>query len=194
MKPQQKPAQQQFDSVARIIAKGEPPQWLVSGLELFSPFVGADRTTSDEHKQGQKILERMHDAADLLINWLPGFEHLSMGIQSPDVAIALDVLPRVRRQLAHAKSSPRGGGQRPNVLRKTCAAVVVEAWRLVHGEPEPYSVELWKACNEYWQACGGEYRGGDVDNWKRDAEEAVAAPHVWIKNILSALRGQYATS
>jgi len=141
------------------------------------------------------MITQMDHAADLLIKRLPLFERSPMGIQSPDVASALDVLPRIRRLLAPVvKSSPRGGGPRQNVLHKTCAAVVVEAWRLVHGEPQPYSTELWNACNEYWQACGGEYRGGDVDNWKRDAEKAVAAPHVWIRNFLSALRGQYVTS
>ena len=195
MKPQRQPAQQHFAGVAHLIAKGSPPAWLVPGLEFFSGFVGADPSSSDDHKQGRKIFEHMHDAADLLIKRLPLFKHLPMGARSPDVELALDVLPRVRELLARAmKPSPRGGGPHPNVPRKTCAAVVVEAWRLVHGEPEPYSIELWKACNEYWQACGGQYRGGDVDNWKRDAEEAIAANHVWIRDILSALREQYATS
>ena len=42
----------------------------------------------------------MHYAADFLIKKLPLFENLPMGMQSPDVAIALDVLPKVRALLA----------------------------------------------------------------------------------------------
>ena len=193
MKLQQKPTP--FESVASIIAKSEPPPWLMPGLVHFSGFVGGERLSSDKEKQLIEISGKMHYAADLLIKKLPEFEHLAMGIQSPDVALALDVLPRIRHMLEHLlKPSPRGGGPRPNVLRKTCAAVVVEAWRIIHGKPEPYSAELWEACNEYWQACGGEYRGDAVDNWKRDVEEAVAVPQIWIRKTLSAYQAEYATS
>lgn len=115
MKPQRQPAQQHFAGVAQIIAKGSPPAWLEPGLEFFSEFVGADPSTSDEHKQGQKLFGRMHDAAELLIKRLPLFEHLPMGMRSPDVAVALDVLPRVRRMLARAmEPSPRAGGPPPS--------------------------------------------------------------------------------
>lgn len=45
MKPQQKPGQ--FDNVARIIAKGKPPEWLVAGLELIGGFVGVGLRTPE---------------------------------------------------------------------------------------------------------------------------------------------------
>jgi hypothetical protein len=175
-----------FASVAAIIAKGAPPEWLASGLEHFSGFVGAAQTTSDERKRFEKILGEMHDAADLLIKWLPAFKALPVG--PDDVAIALDVLPRIKDRLARAAlRASRKGGKDPNVHRQVCAAVVVEAWRHIHGKPEPHSPRLWEACNEYWRACGGEYRGADVDTWRRDAEHAAIGNHVWIRKILSAL-------
>jgi hypothetical protein len=67
--------------------------------------------------------------------------------------------------------------------------VVVEAWRVVHGKPEPESPNLWIACNEYWRACGREFRGSDVDTWKRDAKAAAADNNEWIRQILSEVSG-----
>ena len=178
-----------FAEVASIIAKGLPPEWLVLGLEHFSGLLGLDPMTSDEDKQIRKSLSEMDYAADLLIRRLPLFAILHAGVQCPDdVALALDVLPRIRKLLACvAKPPARKGGQHPNTLRKICAAVVVEAWRIIHRKPEPRSVELWEACNKYWQACGGEYRGEVVDNWRRDAEEAAEGNNAFIRTVLSTL-------
>lgn len=138
----------------------------------------------------------MHDAADLLIKWLPLFEHMPMARCPDHVAIALDVLPRIKRDLARAMQKRRGGGgPRPNIQRQTCAAVVVEAWKLIHGKAEPRSDRLYQACNEYWQACGGEDRG-DIDAWRRDAERAVGPGQEWIRKVLTAYAqagGRYTT-
>ena len=127
-------------------------------------------------------------AADILIKRLPFFGHLPVGIQySDDVLIALDVLPRIKATLAFALSAE---GSWSDVHRKVCAAVVIEAWQIIYGKPKPYSTELWKACNDYWQACG---RYEPVDNWKRDAENAVRDNHGWIRKVLLELKsaGQY---
>jgi hypothetical protein len=106
-----------------------------------------------------------------------------------DVAVALAVLPKIKQRLAKAMNAPkRAGGQKPNVRRKACAAVVVEAWRIARGKPEPDSRNLWDACDEYWQACGHEPRGQIGQNWQRDAVDAVAVDHKWIRQILLALR------
>jgi hypothetical protein len=179
-----------FAKVALTIAKGPPPEWLVLGLEHWSGFLGLDAVTSNEAKGFAKIFGDMDYATGLLIKWLPLFNATPAGLQCPDdVAIALDVLPRIKKVLALlAKPSKRGGGKRPNMQRKACAKVIVEAWRLIHRDPEPYSPKLWDACNEYWLACGREYRGEDVETWRRDAGEAVKRPDALIRAVWLGLR------
>jgi hypothetical protein len=179
----------QFASVARIIAKGEPPQWLVIGLDHFSELVCPDnRTTRNEDRQRDEIYERMHAAADYLIKHLQIFSRAGF---SEDVAVARRVLPKIKKLIPYR--TPRSGGPRPNILHQVCAAVVVEAWRLAHGKPEPRSVQLLTACNEYWLACGGEYRGQDIENWRRDAKYAAAHPDKLIRGVLSGVRLRYRT-
>jgi hypothetical protein len=182
-----------FGDVARKIADGKAPDWLMVGLEHFSNFVGAKRDTAKEDKRLLDLLHRMHDAADLLIKNLPFFSCLPAGLKMPnDVVIALDVLPRIKADLALAQKRSRGGGPRPNVPRQLCAAVVVEAWKLVHGKVEPRRTKLAEACNAYWQACGHEYRGGDyVEAWRRDIEHAVSRPQGWIQKVLAAVRNSH---
>jgi hypothetical protein len=186
MKADAKPT---FTTVAKLIAKGAPSDWLVPGLDFFSGFIRGDPVPSKERKHHDKILARMCDAADYLTKHLPLFTRLSLGLRCPDdVAVALAVLPKIKKRLTHAILPKRAGGQHPNVERKVCAAVVVEAWRSIHGKPEPESPKLWTACNEYWQACGKEYRGSDVDTWRKDCRDAVADNHEWIRRILSAFK------
>jgi hypothetical protein len=171
-----------FTDAAKLIAN-PPPVWLIDGLAHFSGFVSGEHVTSDY----TPIIARMHDAAACLIKWLPIYEHLPLGLRCPDdVAVALEVLPRIKEDLARIVNRPgRAGGQKPNTPRKVCAAVIVEAWRIIHKKPEPYSRHLWDACTAYWQACGQSYRPGD--NWERDAKAAVADNHEWIRLIFQGL-------
>jgi hypothetical protein len=138
MKADAKPT---LDDAATAWCKGAaPPDWLVPALDFFSGFIASDPVSSKERKQQDKILTRMQDAADYLAKHLPLFTRLSLGLRCPDdVAVALAVLPKIKKRLAHAILPKRAGGQHPNVERKVCAAVVVEAWRSVHGKPEPES-------------------------------------------------------
>jgi hypothetical protein len=191
MKADAKPT---FPEVAKLIAKGPPPDWLVEGLEGFSEFVGGDPVSSKGKKQGRMKIALAYDATDRLIKFLPlAFSRLPYGVRYPDeVAIALSVLPKIKERLAKAMNAPRRrGGQNPNVPRKVCADVVIEAWRIVRGNPEPESHQLWTACNEYWQACDREYRGSDVDTWRSDCRDAVANNRgEWIRQIFLALKGR----
>jgi hypothetical protein len=104
-------------------------------------------------------------------------------IKPPDeVRVALEVLTKIKAYLARAMSRPpRKGGPRPNVERRVCAAIVVEAWALIHGKAQPRSDQLYRACNEYWQACGHEYRS---EGWRRDVENAVNDPQKWVRDVL----------
>ena len=178
-----------LDDVAKLITKGPPPDWLVDGLDHFSGFVGGDAASSIEKKEDKKKLLHMQDAVRYLMKTLPAFTRLGLGAHSPDAGVALVVLPKIEKLLAYAIDAPtRKGGQNPNIPRKFCAAVVVEAWRIVHDKPEPESPKLWTACNEYWQACGRGYRGSDVDTWREDCRDAANNPTGLISDVLSLLR------
>lgn len=173
-----------FAEAAAAIADGSSPEWLLCGLEHFSSFVGGEPISTDEAKHYRGKITRMHDAADLLIRQLPLFQHLPPSLlECPDdVAVALDVLPRIREALAIVALSPRR--KRPNVPHKFCAAVVFEAWTLIHGRPEPIPDQLRLACQEYWGACGG--GDGGIENWRRHVEEAAATDNALIRKVLSA--------
>jgi hypothetical protein len=141
-------------------------------------------------KQFKNAIERMHDAADVLLKWLPIYQHPGFGLQCPDdVTFVLEALPRIKRDLD--RLNKQGLGRPPNVRREVCAAVVVEAWRLLRGKAEPRSGETEQACKDYWQACDGgeiEDRENDRENWRRDIKRALTTDHQWIRKILLAVQ------
>jgi hypothetical protein len=175
-----------FSAVASTIAKGKPPKWLALGLEQFSEFVGSKRGSSKEYQQHRWNVERMHYCADFLIKHLP--DYLPGVGRDLDAADSIAVLTKIRNSLDRLVKPRRGGGQRPHVQRQVCAAVVVELWKSVRGNVELRSIELLRACNDYWRACGHEDRGQDVENWRRDVARAITEPHEWIKQILTKVR------
>jgi hypothetical protein len=174
-----------FLGVARRIAKGEPPLWLLIGLTHFSRGIGTD--TSDVRERFKNTIEQMHDAAGVLLKWLPIYQHAGYGLQCPDdVTVVLDALPRIKKDLERVNK--QGLGRPPNVRREVCAAVVVEAWRLLRGKAELRSEELYEACSEYWRACGGGEIGetDDIENWRRPVKEG--SNHIWVREILEAVQ------
>jgi hypothetical protein len=105
------------------------------------------------------------------------------------VTFVLEALPRIKRDLD--RLNKQGLGRPPNVRREVCAAVVVEAWRLLRGKAEPRSGETEQACKDYWQACDGgeiEDRENDRENWRRDIKRALTTDHQWIRKILLAVQ------
>lgn len=144
-----------FADVARIMAKGDPPDWLPQALAQFSEGIGVG--SADEYGS---LIKQMADATDVLLRWLPAFQHLPFGMKTPaDVATLLETLPRLKKELdRHIQPKT---GRPPYVQRKICAAVIVEAWKLLHGKVEPRSSSLEQACADYWKVCGGEKIGED---------------------------------
>lgn len=178
-----------FVEVARRIAKGEPPLWLLIGLTHFGEGIGTD--TSDVRKQLKNIVEQMHDAAGVLLKWLPLYQQPQYGLKCPDdVTVVLDALPRIREDLERVNK--QGLGRPPNVRREICAAVAVEAWRLLRGKAELRSEELYEVCSEYWRACGGGEIGetDDIENWRRPVK--VGSDLIWVRDVLSAIAAQMA--
>ena len=174
-----------FLDVARTIAKGEPPTWLLIGLTHFSGGIGAG--SAEEY---ERYFKRMCEAAEVLQQYLPAFKDLPYGIGTPQVVTTvLTALPSLRRELELGLRQKQTG-RRPNVRRKICAAVVVEVWRLIHGKVGPRSEDVQQACNEYWRACGCKEIGseGDIENWRRPLELGLASDHEWIRSVLLAVQ------
>src|SRR5260370_19684466 len=126
----QQNANPKFAEVARMIAKGDPPEWLLVGLTHFSGGIGTDTSDVDI----QTIIEKMQDAAHVLITWLPIFNGLALsGYGFPkEVGVALHVLPQIKKDLDRFQTRK----VRPlDAQRIACAAVVARAWKIIHGKP-----------------------------------------------------------
>jgi hypothetical protein len=179
-----------FLGVGRKIANGEPPPWLLIGLTHFSESIGIN--VSDVRERMKSVIDQMQHSVDVLTKWLPIYQNLPFGWQCPhDVSVVLEALPRIKNDLERL-SHTSGGGQPPKTEREVCAAVIVEAWKLVHGNLNRLGslTSIYEACDEYWRACGGERIGEDNDpkNWRRPVEYALANDHAWVRVILETAR------
>jgi len=163
--------------VATIIAKGEPPEWLIQGLEHFM----SSPSQPGEGKRGDESIEQMRKATDTLIHLLPGFYNLPFGVVCPkEVAAILPLLRPLKKELDKLALKPKDG-RPPDMTREICAGVVIEAWKLVHGKAQPRSLKLQEACEEYWKAWGG--NESDPENWRRVIARALHR-HAWIRGVL----------
>jgi hypothetical protein len=177
-----------FADVARLIAKGRVPKWLILGLEHFSLGIAGDDFTKEDHKNFVEVLEQMERACDTLIQWLPIYKHMGFGVQCPEeVWVALHVLPLIKADLPN---TGRKIGRRPDTGQGVCAAVIVEAWKLCRGKAGPRSEGLYEACQVYWAACGRAEHGetDDRTNWRRNVKQAIGADNGWIRQAFQALQ------
>jgi hypothetical protein len=168
-----------FVDVARIIAKGSPPDWLVRGLEDFSLYFRLPKGDPDD----LEIEKNMLKAARYLDDWLQIYLRLSeppWNFEYPEaeavenLSIALfEVIELLEKDINDLPR--RAGGPKPDRRRLICAAVIGEAYRLLHEQLEPYSQHLQQACEHYWQACGNEPTGqyGYRRNWERNLQKYV---------------------
>jgi hypothetical protein len=119
-----------------------------------------------------KETKRIHDAVELVLKSLyPHGDFDPVGDDTITRNVLMAFKDKLSGSMAIARS--RRGGPRPNLQRWACAGVVAEAWEIIHGKAAPRSFRLYEACNEYWIACGGEDRGEDIENWRRDVERGV---------------------
>jgi hypothetical protein len=168
-----------LEEVEKLIAD-PPPPGLIDYLGHFRDFVGASRPDARREMFGRMIW-----SIDYLVDYLSFFQQLPLDMQCPDdVAVALTVLPRIRKMLAPAAEPP--GRKRPvNVFKKTAAAIIVTACRRFHW---PISRdELHNICQAYWEACGAPE--GDAGDWWRHGTEALAGEHHLAERAISAYCG-----
>ena len=168
--------------VAKLIAKGDPPQWLVDALEFLIS------SPEPATKEAVKEIERMRIATDLLLRLVPQ-KFDDPGWYIIDVPKTLAVLSDLKHWLDLAKAKPKTG--RPaSIEREFCAQVILEAWKQCRGKVQPHSQQLREACEEYWKAWKGKPVGkaGDVENWRRTIERASTKKFPWAEPVFVALK------
>jgi hypothetical protein len=170
--------------VARMLAEGDPPEWLIQTLEEFKLLI---KWAEDDDTVERNLLR----CAKYLELYLPMYEDLErFGFETPPCVdtttqCLADLIPFLTKEVAQSSSGdPR---------RRLCAAVCVESYRLLHDDQlKPHSLDLRQACEDLWQACGnpttqtakGAAKGSDVrDNWRRSLEHA-ASGHEWVRSRL----------
>jgi hypothetical protein len=175
-----------FARVAEIIAKGPPPKWLTPALEHFSVGMAVE----GDHQHFKAVVDQLDRATDTLMKWLPIWGHMSFGFKSPDYVLYIRAfLPELKKDLD--RLTEKQSGRPTHIGKEVCAAVVVEAWRRIHGEVQPQSKKLFEACKAYWGACGGEPIGkeDDIYNWERTVKRLLSEDYSWVRDTV----GHYET-
>lgn len=163
-----------FEDVASKITNGDPPEWLLIGLNHFSKFIQLEPKLTS--KEDREIDVQMLKAARYLTKWLPTYYDLEkeFGFECPDcVDEASNALHELTELLEKDISEARTGfGRKANIQQRICASVVVEAWRLIHRKVKPRSGALGETCIDYWSACGRELTDkiNDLENWRRSVD------------------------
>jgi hypothetical protein len=74
-------------------------------------------------------------------------------------------------QIPHIGIDENGGAILPDISREESEAVVIECWRRFHGKVERCP-ELYRACQIYWDVCGG-HEFEPFEEWHPPDEERV---------------------
>ena len=176
-------------NVARSIARGPPPEWLMPCLQLFRNDLSIKSNLPPDyvryHFRGR--LERMLQAIEVLEKDLPIFLALPFGFRNKSAEIIYGSLPGFKSDLEAAIRGTRQLGRKRNMDEGVCVAVIWECWKGIHGEVQPRSDAFKQACDDYWQACGHDSKG-DVKNWRRVINRASASDYNWVSLILSAVQ------
>jgi hypothetical protein len=169
---------------AAIAIADPPPDWIVWSLGHF-----VDDDFGDLPPLGDRLAE-VARAVDVLLEWLPAYEHLPVGMQCPPRArVAQRSLRWIKRDLERLSVPQRGPPA--HFGQWLCSQVVVECWTQVHGNAEPRSVALAEACELYWVACGGEPIGPNgipADKWRRKLAEACGGDRHMAAQVISGYR------
>jgi hypothetical protein len=156
-----------FTDVAKLLANGNDPARLAVALASYARLIGLRRLTMDDNQDDEHLLL----AAQILEEKLPYYVQDHLGLPTPDyIDQILIALPELIEFLQAQVRPPQKGNDPPDSRRRVCAGVCLEAWRHYHSEAQPYSSELQKACEVYWQSCGNPETGeanGSIKNWER---------------------------
>jgi hypothetical protein len=169
-----------FDGVARCIAD-PAPEWLPIVLAHFSQWIGGD--TSDARVFD--ILDQLQRATKVLEQSLPAFTHMAFKAKCPQaVKLVLSGLPGLKAELE--RINHQRIGRKPDAQRQICAAVIIEAWQLIHGKAHGRDEKFYMACSEYWRVCGSNKIGftDDTENWRSTVSQALKWDWGWLNERL----------
>jgi hypothetical protein len=171
-----------FAKVAEIIAKGEPPEWLVSALTTLGAINPNAEITPAIVRQYKRRLSKMQEAVDTLIELFPMFNREFDGMTSAQAPVFQgfeESLGQLQSWLAAIGDNDRG--RRPHPGKELCADIVVNFWKRIHGKASPRSDHCYLACEEFWRACGGA-PSGDIQNWRRMVELASTRDELFLSH------------
>jgi hypothetical protein len=178
-----KPQPEEFVPVARMIAKGDPPDWLPLALAHFARFVSLPKPTYDV-----EVERKMLEAAEYLEEWLPiVYGHLDeFDLEVPDCIDQIDnALPDLIEILRADVGHKRLGHDGRHVV---CVAAVSECYRAIHGTLRPGA--LREACETYWKGCvkceRSDSAKGDHGNWRRHLEAYAKGDGPWAREVAFA--------
>jgi hypothetical protein len=143
-----------FTEVARMLVDGSPAGWVPRILLHYSPLIGYHQSPSRYHDDDAALAAGAAQELELeLRSYVIASERF--GFQLPDCveAVLID-LPDVIEFLKGQSRPEVKGGRAPDTRRRICAAVCKEVWRRHHDGLQPTSRRLWRACDDYWLACG----------------------------------------
>jgi hypothetical protein len=167
-----------FEGVARSIAD-PAPEWLPIALAHFGQWIGGDNVRLFD------ILDQLLRATEVMERCLPTFTHMALNVECPEpVKMVLSGLPGLKAELE--KINQRRIGRKPDAQRQFCAAVIIEAWELLHGKTQSRSEKLYGACSEYWRVCGGKEIDStdDTENWRWTVKQALNWNWGWLNEHL----------
>jgi len=182
-----------FDEVARDIAGGEPPQWLVQALEELARNVAiaglseaGDPSRAELRSRFQRVrtaaenLERALDAIGDGYLWMTPNNLDSLRTARGGVRTAIEFCDGTLKRIPSGGGRERARRQAGPTARVTCAIIIAEAWTTVHGQLRGgHNERIGEICMKYWLACGGPpigraSKGGGPNNWRRPMEQALS--------------------
>jgi hypothetical protein len=164
-----------FTEIAWMLGGGQPQEWTAKILHRYSVLIGRSRKHNrDDEEDERKAIKAAEELEGVLR--LYGMVEDEFGFQNPYcVGAVLSDLPDVIEFLKDQLLPPTAGGPIPDDRRRLCAAVCTAVWRRHRGKVQPFNTNLWKACEEYWQACGQPEtsKQSNLNTWQRSCEWAA---------------------
>ena len=178
-----------FDKVARLVAGGDPPKWLVRHFKNWAGSLGLHRRVvmrQPTRSAMMELLSEIENAAGLLSyalsnNSVTAFlENSRLGPMNYAARLENDLSDfalRIVLAKSSSLSSKRGGGAKPGRGKAMppdattpyvyCAALIAEAWHFLHeGYPAPADRKAAAAAEVLWNLSKIP-QGVDADNDER---------------------------
>ena len=197
-----------FADIARDIAGGEPPAWLVQALEELARQVaiaGLSEEGDPKRAELRSRFVRVKTAAKKMDHTLDAIHDGFLWMTFDDLdnrrtirgalRTATELCDRVLKKIPARGGRTRARRQAGPTARVICAFIVIEAWAIVHGKPlrGGHNGRIGEICMKYWRACGGPAigkgsKGEGPNNWRRPMEEAHSDKSALREYVRSELR------